>query len=179
MLYKYLMSFSQALKLWNNHRKNFLHKYRGFSCTTLHDIKPKFQPVAFASRSASHVSVHREPCKSPPCKHFLLSHFLIFLSFFMSVDEIEVFPFVSWSYNELPESFKNQFSFLKRWFRWLSTRVQWFWLFHILRYNHPSLTPKGPKDLEIGKKKFSTSSMDCGNFWQKPENAFFWSGFKV
>jgi hypothetical protein len=26
--------------------------------------------------------------------------------------------------------------------------------FQILRYNHPSLTPQGPKDLEIGKKKF-------------------------
>ncbi len=26
--------------------------------------------------------------------------------------------------------------------------------------------------LEIGKKKFSTSSMACGNFWQKTESAF-------
>ena len=51
--------------------------------------------------------------------------------------------------------------------------------FHILRYNHPSLAPSGPKDLEIGKKLFSTSSMACGNFWQKPENAFFWYDFKV
>jgi hypothetical protein len=25
---------------------------------------------------------------------------------------------------------------------------------HILRYNNPSLTPKGPNDLEIGKKNF-------------------------
>jgi hypothetical protein len=33
--------------------------------------------------------------------------------------------------------------------------------------------------LEIGKKKFSTSSMACGNFWQKPENAFFWSSLKI
>jgi hypothetical protein len=54
-----------------------------------------------------------------------------------------------------------------------------FDFFHILRYNHPSLTPLGPKDLEIGNKKFSTSSMACGNFWQKPENAFFGSSFKV
>jgi hypothetical protein len=29
------------------------------------------------------------------------------------------------------------------------------------------------KDLEIGKNIFSTLSMACGNFWQKPENAFF------
>ncbi len=29
------------------------------------------------------------------------------------------------------------------------------------------------------QKNFSTSSMACGNFWQKPENAFFWSSFKV
>jgi len=33
--------------------------------------------------------------------------------------------------------------------------------------------------LEIGKKNFSTSCMACGNFWQKPENAFFGSSFKV
>ncbi len=39
-----------------------------------------------------------------------------------------------------------------------------FDFFHNLRYNHPSLTPWGSKDLEIGKKKFSTSYMACGNF---------------
>ncbi len=29
-----------------------------------------------------------------------------------------------------------------------------FDFFHILRYNHPYLTPSGPKDLKIGNKKF-------------------------
>jgi hypothetical protein len=31
----------------------------------------------------------------------------------------------------------------------------------------------------MGKKKISTSSMACGNFWQKPEDAFFRFDFKV
>jgi hypothetical protein len=53
-----------------------------------------------------------------------------------------------------------------------------FDFFHILRYNNPSLTPEGPKDLEIGKQFFSTISMAFGNFWQKPENVFFYS-FKI
>ena len=61
---------------------------------------------------------------------------------------------------------------------WLSSRVQWFWLFFTFWgiTTHPW---QGSKDLEIGKKNCSTSSMACGNFLQKPENAFFWSSFKV
>ncbi len=51
--------------------------------------------------------------------------------------------------------------------------------FHILRYNNPSLTPYGSQDLEIGKKKISTSSMACGNFWQKTGKCVFWYDFKV
>jgi hypothetical protein len=54
-----------------------------------------------------------------------------------------------------------------------------FGFFHILRYNNPFLTPLGPKDLEFGRKKLLTSSMACKNFWQKPENVFFWYSFKV
>jgi hypothetical protein len=56
---------------------------------------------------------------------------------------------------------------------WVSTRVQWFWLFHIFSaQNSPSLTPKNPRILKLAKKN-STSSMACEFFWQKPENAFF------
>jgi hypothetical protein len=44
--------------------------------------------------------------------------------------------------------------------------------FHILKYNNPSLTPYGSKDLVIGKK-ISPLSMAWGNFCQEPENAFF------
>jgi hypothetical protein len=32
-----------------------------------------------------------------------------------------------------------------------------FGFFHILRYNNPSLTPYGPKELEIGQKNFSSN----------------------
>jgi hypothetical protein len=45
--------------------------------------------------------------------------------------------------------------------------------FPILRYNNPSLTPLRAQGFGNWPKKFSTSSMACENFWQKPENAIF------
>jgi hypothetical protein len=54
------------------------------------------------------------------------------------------------------------------------SRVQWFWLFfHILRYSHPSLTPWGPKDLEIGKKNFQLHPWPAEIFDKNRKMRFF------
>jgi hypothetical protein len=47
-----------------------------------------------------------------------------------------------------------------------------FGFFHILRCNNPSLTPQGPKDLEIGKKNIQLHPW-LAKIFGKPESAFF------
>jgi hypothetical protein len=50
-----------------------------------------------------------------------------------------------------------------------------FDFFHILRYNHPSLTSYGSKDLEIGKKNLLFHAWPAEIFGMR----FFWYDFKV
>ncbi len=48
-----------------------------------------------------------------------------------------------------------------------------FDFFHILRYNHPSLTPLGPKDLEIGKKILQLHPWPAEIFGKNRKKPFF------
>jgi hypothetical protein len=48
-----------------------------------------------------------------------------------------------------------------------------FGLFHISKYNNPSLTPQGSKDLEIGKKNFQLHPWPAEIFSKNRKMRFF------